>query len=110
MKLLVVEIKGEPGLLFQGAHPRTYTFVSQDCVTLRADGSFQIDSVKYINLGWAKRNARFNTVDISGLRLFPNESKPIIKSDVPGLDEFLDHLRRGYGARFTASAMTPRGA
>jgi len=110
MRPLVITINGEYGFLFEGEHPRTYAMVPQNCVTLCNDGSFLIDTMAYIKGGWATRNMRFNAVDLSGTKLFPNHRKPVTKSDALGLGVFLDHLRRGYGSRFAGlSAMNASG-
>jgi hypothetical protein len=101
MKPIVIAIKGEHGFLFEGEQPRTFTFVPQEYVMFREDGSIGIDRVAYAAGGWAVWNMRFNTVDLSGTLLFPNEHKLVIKSDAPGLRVFLNHLRLGYGTRYS---------
>jgi hypothetical protein len=99
-------IKDQSGYLFEGEHPGTFTFVPNACVTLEPDGSFKIDKLMYAKTRWGTRNMRFTTADVSGSRLFPNERKPVTRSDASGLSEFLGRLRRGYGARlFESSAV-----
>jgi hypothetical protein len=109
MHLIAITVNGEYGFLFEGEYPRTYTFVPQNCVTLDSDESFTIDKLAYAKTRWGTRNMRFNSTDLSGSRLFPDERKPITRSDAPGLGEFLGHLRRGYGRLFTEpSAVAPQ--
>lgn len=109
MKPLIIAINGEYGLLFEGVFPHAYTFVPQNCVKLRDDGSFLIDRMAYVKGSWAIRNMRFNALDLAGTRLFPDERKPVVKTDAPGLDEFLGHLRNGYGAQFDANPAVIQG-
>lgn len=98
MKPLEITIRGENGYLFCGAHPRTYTFVPEDCVTFRKDGSIAIDQLVYFQRRWAARNMRFNRVETSGSQLFPNARRPVIEWDAPGLQDFLEHMRSGYAS------------
>jgi len=98
MNPLAITIRNEPGFLFEGGCPGTYAFVPMECVTMEGDGSFSIDKIRYFKKRWAGRNRRFNHLDASGSRLFPDEGKPVCNTDASGLAAFLDHLRRGYGA------------
>jgi hypothetical protein len=108
MKPLVVSIKGEYGFLFAGEYPHTYTFVPLSCVAIDSGCSCKIDKLAYAKTRWGIRNMRFNSVDLIGNRLFPDERKPVLNSDAPGLEEFLGHLRRGYGDRYSEPAIASR--
>jgi len=103
MKPLEITIKGEDGYLFFGEHPGTYTFVPEDCITFREDGSIVLDQLHYIQRQWAARNMRFNSVATSGSLLFPNKRRPVTETDASGLSVFLEHLRLGYGSQFVHS-------
>jgi hypothetical protein len=97
MHPLEIMIQGEHGYLFEGACPRTYTFVPEDCVEIHEDGLFAIDCLCYIQKRWGTRNMAFNS-EGSGSQLFPNERKPVTNVEAPGLDNFLERLRHGYGS------------
>jgi hypothetical protein len=97
MRPLEITIQGEHGYLFEGAHPRTFTFVPEECVKLNDDSTFSIDCLCYIQKRWGARNMAFNS-EGGGSQLFPNERKPVTNAGAPGLDSFLEHLRNGYGS------------
>jgi hypothetical protein len=81
-----------PGYLFKSDDPASFCFVPEECVFLGADGSVQIDEIKYFTSGWSVRNMRSGDSESGGSFLFPQADKLVRELTAPAVQKFLERI------------------
>lgn len=92
---LTIRVGGHEGYLFAGILGSGLCFVPAECVRLGSNGSVEIDEIKYVRSGWAKKNALSNP-DFPGRRLFPDPRTTLTNLENKAVAAFLGQFEAAY--------------
>jgi len=92
----ILTIGSEAGYLFEGTQPGSLAFVPEACIVYVSKGGLHVDELKYVQSGWDIKNMRFNTVEISGNRLFPDTNRLVTNLREAAPKHFIERLQRSF--------------